>query len=469
LPSLRRAYADLAEAVYLKEKTPYVVYLDSQGIHQMKKDRIARATEFSMFFDDDQWARLSPFIREDEFSDDNFLLNGYESEEEMLDIRKKLMESANKELNTLCQPSLEFSMNMANIFALPEFKSLIDKDQFALGNFVRIRIRDGYVKRSRLLEAHIGFSDLSDFSATFGNLVTTKSEIDKHAELLSQAVTAGKQVAVSSGSWQKAAVTANKLEQDIASGLRDAALEVGKGSGQSIIWDASGIWGRKLVDGTTDQYDPEQFRIINNKLVFSSDNFETSKSVFGKYTVNGEERWGVLAEYITADTVEGKFIKGGKIQIGDETKPGGSVFIVKEDGSVEMRTNGKKTYATPDSVNAVESAVDVISKARQYRTELIYNGPTVFSSPAQKCEVTCNIYNWDTLITDKIINSKKPFSFSWIRNSNSPNEDNIWNSEHANKSDVNANKITIKHSDVVQNAQFSCEVSFDDEILKEGE
>jgi hypothetical protein len=454
-------------AVYLKEKIPYVAYLDSQGIHQMKLDRISNATEFSMFFNDDQWARLSPFIREDEFSDDNFLLTGYESEEDRLKICKELVASANKELNTLCQPSLEFSMNMANIFALPEFQSLIDKDQFALGNFVRIRIREGYVKRSRLLEVHINFSDLSDFSANFGNLITTKSEIDKHAELLSQAVTAGKQVAVSSGSWQKAVDKSNKLEQDIANGLRDAALEVGKASGQSIVWDASGIWGRKLVDGTTDQYEPEQFRMINNKLVFSNDNFETSKSVFGKYTVNGEERWGVLAEYITADTVEGKFIKGGKIQIGDETKPGGSVFIVNEDGSVEMRTNGVDTYATSGDVSKVQTVVDVISQARQYRTELTYHGPTVFSDPNQSCIITCNIYNWDTLITDKIISSNG--TFSWVRNSNSPNEDDTWNNAHANISGIDANKITITHTDVAQNAQFTCSVEFNDEILKEGE
>ena len=452
-------------AVYLKDKTPYIAYLDSQGIYQIKIDRISNATEFSMFFNADQWARLSPFIREDEFSDDNFLLTDHESEEEKLKIRKELVESANKELNTLCQPSLEFSMNMSNIFALPEFKSLIEKEQFTLGNFVRIRIRDGYVKRARLLEIHLNFSDLSDFSATFGNLITTKSEIDKHAELLSQAVTAGKQVAVSSGSWQKAVDKSNKLEQDIANGLRDAALEVGKANGQNIVWDSSGIWGRKLVDGTTDQYEPEQFRMINNKLVFSNDNFETSKSVFGKYTVDGEERWGVLAEYITADKIEGKFIKGGKIEIGE----GDTKFVVTEKGEVKILIGDENAYASSEDVSTIQTAVDVISKARQYRTELTYDGPTVFSDLDQFCDITCRVYNWNTEITDTIINSEPPGTFSWIRISNSPNEDDEWNKSNANKSGVGANTIRIKHEDVIQNAQFACEVSFNDEILKEGE
>ena len=142
-------------------------------------------TEMNAFFSEDQWIRLSPFIKEDEFNDANFLLTGYESEEERLKICTELMESAEKELKTICQPSLSFSMTMANILALPEFEPLFS--QFQLGNFIRVAIRDGYVKRARLLEVNLNFDYLSDFSCTFGNLVTTRTEIDKHADLLAQA------------------------------------------------------------------------------------------------------------------------------------------------------------------------------------------------------------------------------------------------------------------------------------------
>ena len=125
----------------------------------------------------------------------------------------------------------------------------------------------GYVKRSRLLEIDLNFDDLSDFNATFGNLVTTKSEIDKHAELLSMAVSAGKQVATAASDWQRAVDKSNKLEEAIASGLQDAALQVGRASGQAISWDQNGFFCRKFLDGTTDQYENEQIAIINNKIV----------------------------------------------------------------------------------------------------------------------------------------------------------------------------------------------------------
>ena len=444
-------------AVYLKGTTPYVSYATSQGVYEAIKDWITEQTDFENFFTEDQWIRLSPFIREDEFSDSNFLLTGYESEEERLEICQELFDAANKELNTICQPSLEFSMEMANILALPEFHSLID--QFQLGNFVRVHIRDGYVKRARLLEVHLSFNDLSDFSCDFGNLVTTKSEIDKHAELLSQAVTAGKQVATSAGDWQRAVDKSSKLEEEIANGLQNSALEVGRASGQSIVWDSSGIWGRKLIDGTTDQYEDEQFRIINNKLVFSNDGFKTSKSVMGRFVVkddNGNDvtRWGLLAEAMVGGYIEGSEIRGGNLRIGDGSN---NYFQVDESGNVSIVQAGKEKYAS-------KSAMETIDDAYRYRVELSYNKSTVFSNSNDDCTITCTIYDnrlQKDATSDFMTNGAK---FSWFRISSS--DDEQWNTDHANQT---TNTITITRADVQKNAQFSCQISIDETKLPSDE
>lgn len=439
-------------AVYLKGTTPYVAYADSQGVYQSIMDWITRQTDFENFFTEDQWIRLSPFIREDEFSDSNFLLTGYESEEERLEICKELFESANKELNTICQPSLEFSMEMTNILALPEFKSLIN--QFQLGNFVRVHIRDGYVKRARLLEVHLNFSDLSDFNCDFGNLIITKSEIDKHAELLSQAVTAGKQVATSAGDWQRAVDKSSKLEEEIANGLQNSALEVGRSSGQSIVWDSSGIWGRKLIDGTTDQYEDEQFRIINNKLVFSNDGFKTSKSVMGRFVVkddNGNDvtRWGLLAEAMVGGYIEGSEIRGGTLRIGDGSN---NYFQVDESGNVSIFKAGKEKYASVDAVNEIDNA---------YRFHIIlsYDKSTVFSDIKQNCTITCKVYDYNTDITDKVVSSGG--KFSWTRISTESENDIQWNNSHIQTGEK-ANIITVNIEDVIGNSHFACSVDFDE-------
>jgi hypothetical protein len=438
-------------AVYLKGTTPYISYANSEGVYQMIRDYIRDKTEMNNFFTKDQWIRLSPFIKEDEYNDSNFLLTGYESEEERIKICEELMEAAAKELKTLCQPSLSFSMTMANILALPEFEPLFD--QFQLGNFVKVGIRDGYIKRSRLLEINMSFDDLADFSCTFGNLVTTKSEVDKHAELLAQAVSAGKQVAVAASEWQRAVDKSNKLEEAIENGLQDAALQIGKASGQAIEWGQNGFYCRKFRDGSTDQYEDEQIAIINNKIVFTNDNWQTSKAALGEFKVdiNGdgqdESMYGLIADAVVSGFIKGSTIEGGSLKIGGE----GGTFIVHPDGSVQILGPDAETpvYATKDSI-------DLVNQAYQYHIELEYTGSTIFTAPGQTCTITCRVFDWDNEITDKLPTDT---IFKWVRTSNV--NDDAWNAAHI----TNTNTITITNEDIEKSAQFSCQCIFDETKL----
>ena len=445
-------------AVYLVGTTPYIAYAESMGVYMAKRQAISKQTDFESFFNDDQWMRLSPLIREDVFEDSNFFYTGYESTEEEFKIVRELVEAATKELKTLSQPSFEFSMTMANIVALPEFAPIVS--QFALGNFIRIELRPGLVKRSRLLECNINFDDLSDFSCTFGNLITTKSEIDLHADLLKQAVSAGKQVAASSGSWQSAVDKSNKLEQDIANGLQDIALRVSQSSGQAISWDSTGMHFRKYKSGSTTEYEPEEMAIINNALVATNDSWRTSKTAFGKYTINGEDRWGPIAEYVTADTIEGKFISGGSIQIGDDKIEGGSLFKVNEKGEVSIMQNGVEKYAG-------KAAIDEINKAYQYTVELSYNGSTVFGSTSANTIITAIVRDLGEDITHKLPDDA---TFTWLRNGvayKTPIKVKDGRKPQAGviNTDINTltvNQINITHTDIEGNSFFSCQVDFDE-------
>lgn len=449
-------------AVYLSGKTPYVAYLTSVGVQQSKMNYYSQLTDFENSFTEDQWIRLSPLIREDEFNDNNFLLTGYESEEERMSICEELMEEASKELKTISQPSLSFSMSMGNILAIPEFKPLMS--QFELGNFIRIELRPEVVKRARLLEASLNFDDLSDFSCSFGNLVTTKSEIDLHAELLKQAVQAGKQVATSASNWQKAVDKSNKLEEDIANGLQDCAINIGRASGQAISWDHTGMHFRKYVEGSTTEFEPEEMAIINNALVATNNNWKTSKAAFGKYIVNGEERWGPLAECITAGYIQGSVIEGGSMVIGGSK----GKFVVSEDGSVQILGPDK----TP--VYASQTSVEILENARRYRIELSYDKSTLFSDIGSECTVTCTIYSWDEDITQTLIDKKVYFEWKRISNDNDTtwNEEHKWNTNHvytkSNEEQVTLkpNEIIISNADIPKNAQIECQITFDDLILK---
>ena len=435
-------------AAYVIDGVPYVSYIHSQGLCLSKMNFIKEKVDMNNpeNFSKEDLISLSPFIREDEFSDSNFLLTGYESEEEQMNIKQELLKAGDEELKKICQPKLSFDATMSNILAIPEFAPI--RNQFRLGNFVRVEIREGYVKRARLLEVQIDFDDPSDFSCTFGDLISTRSEIDKHAELLEQAVTAGRAVASNQSKWQRGADKATELDNAINDGLKDATLAVANGFGQSISWDSRGILCRKMNETTGEYYD-EQMLITNNRLVATSDNWKTSNGVFGKYNVNGQDHWGVLANAVVAGYVSGSVIEGGRLEIGGKN-PGDKKFIVKEDGSVEIGTIQKNDDGTTSiqSVYATTDALQQIKNAYQYSVRLEYEGSTIITGNETS----------GTTITAVVYKDGKPYSvdsskFNWKRSSGA-NDDEVWNNKHKGV----GNTLVVTHADVNNSTHFWCEV-----------
>lgn len=275
--------------------------------------------------------RLSLFLREDEYSDDCFYVSEIDTDLDKINTQKELLVAGQKELKKISQPKLSFSASMRNIYAMPEFAPILN--QFSLGNFVKVKMRDDFIKKARLLEVQLNFSDLSNFSCTFGDLLSAKDQGDIHADLLSQAVSAGKAVASGSSYWQKGYDVATAIDERIRNGLIDATTSIKSNSaGQSVSWDNYGIHLRKVVDGVLDNHEGW---ITNNKFLYSDDNFQTTKSVFGNYTIDGEEYWGILAGCVRAGLVEGSSIVGGQICIGEQ-EDGSYAFMVDKDGTVTM-------------------------------------------------------------------------------------------------------------------------------------
>ena len=430
----------LEYAVYTTNGMPYISYSHSQGMCLAQMNYIKELTDMNNYFSEAERMRLSPFIREDEYSDDNFLLTGYESEAEQMDIKKSLLKAGTEELAKICKPRLSFDATMANLLAIPEFAPL--RWQFKLGNFVSVGLREPYnisanVKKARLLEVNINFEDASDFSCTFGDLESTKSLVDKHADLLSQAVTVAKQVATHSSNWQKGANKATALDDAINDGLRDAALSIGAADGQAITWDKYGIRGRKLIDGTTDQYHDEQFALINNKLAFTTDNWKTSKAVVGEFEVEIDKQkqsmYGLLADAVVGGYIQGATIKGGELEIGGE----GGVFRVNKDGSVQILTTDEQPiYATKSEVNMIEYAT-------KYRVELSYGDSTIFNAVGQTCQVTCKVWKETEEITSMIT------AFNWYINGE------LYKT-------TTAPNITITNDSFTGSMQLNCQVTFNE-------
>ena len=440
------------------------VYNESKKPFEEENSKIATSTELYNFFKTNYpenynalLSRLSAFLREDEYSNDSFFTSDTDELTDIFKIKQELLECGRIELNKLCQPSLKCSMSMANIYALSEFEPIVD--QFQLGRMIKIGIREGYVKRSRLMQVHINFEDFSDFSCEFGELISTMSQADLHADLLSQAVQAGKSVASNANYWNKGADKSNEIDLRIQQGLLDAATAIKSIDGtQNVIIDKYGIHLQK-VDPSTGKVNDKQGWIVNNQFLYSDDGFKTTKSVFGEYKIENQTYWGLLAEAVIAGYIEGSQIKGGTIQIGEQDD-GTYAFEVHDDGSVTMHGGSgyKDKYGNTHSFDGITEQIEQINSSKMYRVEIVSEGPTVISTKNDKVKMVCKVYSWDVDITNTLDVSL--FKWKRISQDQTKDEDGLTADDRwaLMPEHQNTKTIEIDAEDVVGESSFTCEV-----------
>lgn len=416
-------------------------------------------------FTAEQQLRLSAFLREDELQLDDIVDTDIDDLNQIYKNKQDAMESGRIELQKLCQPQLQFSMSMANIYALPEFEPIIN--QFQLGNVIKVALRPDYIKQSRLLQVDMNFDDFSDFSCEFGDLTNLRTQSDIHADLLKKAVQAGKSVATSGDYWTKGANKATATDVKIGQGLLDAVTQIKSTEGvQGAVIDKYGIKLQKdLPDGSID---PEQIWMVNNQIVFTDDNFKTSRSALGKVTIDGQTYYGLISEIVLSGYIEGSKIVGGTIKIGEQLD-GTYAFEVDEDGNVTMNGGGHSIngYVTSTELNGVVNELgDQIEYVKDhvfemidtpmYRVEIVSDGPTTITSESETTTLTCQVYSWEALQSEEWMNDQ---IFYWKRESDNKEDDEGWNADHWGKG---MKQITITHEDIYENATFTCEINVPD-------
>lgn len=446
----------------LKRNSIIESYEKRRETYQKLNANISDSLLMTNNFTEKQLVRLNAFLREDELHLDEIIQTSIDNLSSSFKIKQDAMETGRLELKKLCQPQLQFSMEMANIYAIPEFEPIID--HFQLGRIVRVELRKGYVKQSRLLEVDINFENLSDFSCEFGELTSLRTQSDIHADLLKNAIQAGKSVATNSSYWSKGADAATSTDLKIQQGLLDALTQIKAIDGtQGIVIDKYGIKLQKILDDGS--IDPHQVWMVNNQILFSDDGFKTSRSALGEVTIDGSTYYGLIAEMVLSGYIEGSKIVGGTIQIGEQSD-GSYAFEVHTDGTVTMSGGSSLGgYTASDfdsmkeSIENTKNEIKNISASKMYQVKIESSGPLIMRDKTQSSTLTCKVISWDKDVTSEF----KDSAFNWIRISNNSDADIIWNDDHKGMK-----KIVITVNDIADNATFSCEVDLDQEVQENG-
>lgn len=359
------------------------------------------------------YSELCSFIREDIYTNSNFISDGLSSNSELITRSKELIQKANNELAKACVSQHTLS---GNVYAFVAY-SRLDKndfpiqnayDKFKLGNFMRYFSDNEEYKLRLSSEEFIwsdsgaelnveftdiirysdgGISDIASLVQAVGNLATSFDSVKKQAE---QGVEAK-----------------NTFETIKNEGLYSSLSHALNARNQDVQIDDSGITLRKY-DYETDSYYDTQMKLVNRNIVMTKDNWKTADLAIGLGEYDGDLKYGVWADALIGDMIVGQeliiknkdstvLIDENGIQVGnhDNDASGICVDINPNDDNVldiYKNTNGKHEnilYIDKNGNSSFKGEVDAtgffggkinadsgqIGDWKINGTSLIYNSP----------------------------------------------------------------------------------------------
>lgn len=294
-------YGTLAEAVY----NDYVQF-GSTGSLESQREATRNAYKLNHFLGDDLYKELCSFLREDTYSNTNFISDGL-SNSELIAKAKSLIERAQQELAKACISQHTLS---GNVYAFVAYSKLNPDDfpiqdvyrEFRLGNFMWYFTEDGHPYKLRLSSEEFswtssgaeltveftdvieykdgGISDLASLMQSFGNLSTSFHSVMKQAEQ---------------------GVKANNTFTAIKNrGLHSALANVLNARDIDVQIDDRGITLRRF-DYDLDDYSPYQMKLVNRNIVMTENNWDSASLAIGLGRYNNELVYGVWANLLVGD------------------------------------------------------------------------------------------------------------------------------------------------------------------------
>ena len=278
----------------------------------------------------------------------------------------ELLDAGYIELSKVCQPRFSFSLESRDATKQYEFKDQMRL--LELGKIITIEKEEGLWYYPALLEISLNLDNSEEFSMTFANAMRLDDWGYTYADLISDASSTSRKV---SANWQDI-LAYSKERAEISSLIKDPLDTTLRASfanmvNQEFTVDKNGILGRKKVSETSDEFEDEQVRLINNLLIFTDDNWETAKTALGKIYYTDEDGNQVTSYGLIAETIIGSLIMGERLKIKNTNSTvelgaegitikkadGTVVFSAKPDGSLVVRN-----YASQSSVDSLEGRMD---------------------------------------------------------------------------------------------------------------
>ena len=312
----------------------------------LEKKKVELNNEFNLsnFLGDELFKEFCSYRREDTYKNDNYISDGL-TDTETFKKAKELLSTAEKELVKASTLQYALSSTLFNLLAMKEFSPIVN--DFEIGNWIRIRV-DDRIFRLRLIYYTIDFIDLQKITVEFSDVLETANGLSDIESLMKQTQTMATNFNYVVHQSSQGENVSKKINKILDEGLNAALTSIKNSDKQEIVIDNHGILGRSYDDIFND-YSPEQFKFINNLLVFTKDNWASAESALGKISyydpVTGEDvaDYGLIAKAVIAGFLMGNKIVGGEIYSENYKKNTSGSHMNLSDGSFEF-AGGKLNY-----------------------------------------------------------------------------------------------------------------------------
>lgn len=322
------------------------VQAEKEAYDKLRKD-IQKELNFKDYLGDDLWLILSHYLKEDTYSNGNYISKGLNNAE-LIKKASELYSIACNELYAASRLQFNLTSNLLNLLNAKEFAPF--KDKIELGNWINVRA-DEALYQLRLISLSVDYGNLKNISVTFSNAVKVDTVISDTQSILNQA----KSMAVSYDYVAHQASQGNEAQINvqtwIADGLNSSLVQIKNNDNEEITYDNHGLWARSW-DDITEAYLPEQLRITSNILAFTKDNWLTCSAALGKHAYTYYDKltnsfadavdYGLSAQFVQAGYIYGTQIIGGDIY-SDNYSPTSGTYINLRDGSFSF-AGGKLKY-----------------------------------------------------------------------------------------------------------------------------
>lgn len=261
----------------------YVSTIDNQIILiEQAIESIHSQVALSNYFTPELLAELDRFIKVETYNDSSY--TQYNIPEFLAEGRKIL--------SRISSPAIQFDLEVVDFLQLVEAEHF--KKKFKLGDAVNL-IHEGLgFDQAVRLVAYSHDVDAHKLTLTFSNKYSVDDPTLYLRDLMQQSNATASSIDFNKFKWTKASNMESFITSYVDSKLEESRQNILTAVGQKYLFDDSGLWLYKEVDGIIDDH---QVRAVNNEIVFTKDNWNTVSTAIGPNGVYAEAVYGTLGAF----------------------------------------------------------------------------------------------------------------------------------------------------------------------------